>query len=47
MPTLFRVHFVNGQHIDVLAESPAAARTAAKQKHPEEQVSKVKVVKGD
>lgn len=45
--TLFRVHFTDGQHIDVHAETPDEARKQARGKHPGEVVTKVKIWKGE
>lgn len=45
--TLFRVHFSGGEHLDVTAETPVAARTIAKKKQPLAIITKIKIVKGD
>ncbi len=45
--TLFRVHFADGQHVDVHAESPDAARKQANGRRPGEIVTKVKIWKGE
>lgn len=44
--THFRVHFADGQHFDVLAEDPNAARKEAQGKRPQAVITKIKVVKG-
>lgn len=45
--TLFRVHFGDGQHIDLHAENPDDARKQARGKRPGEVVTKVKKWKGE
>lgn len=44
--TIFRVHTTDGQHFDVTAENPAAARAVAQKRLPDKAIiAKVKVVK--
>lgn len=44
--TTFRVHFTDGDVIDVSAPTPAAARDIARKRKGGGMVSKVKVLKG-
>lgn len=46
--TLFRVHTIDGQHVDVIAENPTVARSIAQKRLPGGAIiAKVKVVKGE
>lgn len=44
--TTFRVHFTDGDVIDVPAPSPTAARTIALERKGDGFISKIKVLKG-